>query len=301
MELQMNPKSPGAKFIQLVKESDPLIITGVINAYTALLAKQAKISAIYLSGAGVANADFGLPDLGMTSLTDVVTQVARITAVSDLPLLVDGDTGWGGELNVARTVQQLLRAGAAGVHFEDQAWPKRCGQRDGKQLIPQADMAAKITAAVAARAELELTTGGSPEFVIMARTDALGVESEASALARAQSYVVAGADMIFAEAVTELEQYQRFVAAVPGIPVLANITEFGKTPLFTAQELATVGIKMMLFPLSAWRAMNKAALEVFQTIQKQGSQQACIGQMQTRAELYDLIHYAEFERKISHE
>ncbi len=286
----MNHQSPGAKLKKLVKASDPLIIAGVINACAALLAQQSKLQAIYLSGAGVANADFGLPDLGVTSLADVITQITRITSAVDLPLLVDGDTGWGGNLNVANTVSQFIKAGAAGVHFEDQQWPKRCGHRDGKKLVTTEEMVAKIVSAVAAKTD--------PDFIIMARTDALAVEDLDDALLRVKKYVAAGADMIFAEAVTELSQYAAFVAAVPGTPVLANITEFGKTPLFTAKELNSVGVKLMLFPLSAFRAMNQAALEVFQTIQQQGTQKKSISKMQTREDLYTLLNYEELESKL---
>lgn len=281
-----------SSFKQLVAINNPLIITGVINACTALLAKQVGIKCLYLSGAGVANADFALPDLGITSLTDVLTQVTRITSAVDLPLLVDGDTGWGGTLNIEYAVQQLIKAGAAAVHFEDQQWPKRCGHLEGKKLVSKEEMVEKLTAAVAAKNQLD------PNFVIMARTDALAVEGMAATLERAQAYVAAGADMIFPEAVTKLAEYQQFVNALPNVPILANITEFGKTPLFTAEELQSVGVKLMLFPLSAFRAMNNAALEVFNAIQEQGSQRSCIDNMQTRQELYQLLDYDKFAAKL---
>lgn len=286
-----NLSDPGTRFRQLVQSNSPLIIAGVINACAALLAKQAQLHAIYLSGAGVANADFGLPDLGITALPDVVEQVVKITSAVDLPLLVDGDTGWGGALNIAHAVQQLIKAGAAGVHFEDQAWPKRCGHRDGKKLISSDEMASKIAAAVEARDRY------SAGFVIMARTDAIAVDGVDAAVARAQAYAASGADMIFAEAVATLPDYGKFVAALPNIPILANITEFGKTPLFTADELASVGVKMMLFPLSAFRAMNAAAFEVFNAIKSYGTQQQCLVKMQTREQLYALLDYETMEFK----
>lgn len=279
----------GEKFKQALKLEKPLQIVGVINAYNALLAKQAGFQAIYLSGAGIANAAYGLPDLGMTSLTEVVEEVRRITATVDLPLLVDGDTGWGSALNVGRTVKELIRAGAAGVHFEDQSWPKRCGHRPGKKLVSKTEMVDRIHAAVEAKTD--------SHFVIVARTDALAEEGIESALDRAKAYVHAGAEILFAEAVTELTQYQQFVEAV-SVPVLANITEFGKTPLFTITELKSVGVGCVLYPLSAFRAMSEAANRVYQTIRKEGSQKSRIGEMQTRTDLYQVLNYQDYESKL---
>jgi methylisocitrate lyase len=283
-------ESMGKRLRTLTVQESPLVIAGAINALCALLAKQAGFKAIYLSGAGVANADFGLPDLGLTSLDNVVDAARKITARVDLPLLVDGDTGWGNTLNVKQTVQQLIALGAAGVHFEDQTFPKRCGHRDHKILASSAVMQDRIKAAVDARTD--------PNFVIMARTDAASVDGIDAAIGRAQDYVSVGADMIFAEAVNSLADYKKFTAALGKTPVLANITEFGLTPLLTQQELAQAGIKIVLYPLSALRAMNFAALQVYQTILQQGSQQACIKQMQTRDELYSLLDYYTYEKEI---
>lgn len=283
----MSMSSPGKNFKSLVDTEHPLKVVGVINAMAAKLAAAAGCKAIYLSGAGVANADYALPDLGLTALPEVIEAAKRITDAVDLPLLVDGDTGFGGTLNIAHAVKQMQRANIAAVHFEDQQWPKRCGHRQGKKLISQEEMCDKIKAAVDAKTD--------PDFVIMARTDALAVEGMEAALARAKAYTQAGADMIFAEAVAELSQYEQFVSHLVHYPVLANITEFGQTPLFTTHELRRVGVKLALYPLSAFRAMNHAALSVYQEIETQGTQQALIDQMQTREALYALINYHHFE------
>ncbi len=282
--------SPGEHFRKLVNNEQPLIICGVINSYCCLLAKKANIKAIYLSGAGVANASFGLPDLGMTSLSEVTEEVRRITDTVDLPLLVDADTGWGGGLNVARTVSELSKAGAAGLHLEDQTWPKRCGHRPGKEVTSSAEMVDKIKAAVDARID--------SEFVIMARTDALAVGGLEAAIDRAKAYVEHGADMIFAEAITEIGQFKQFVDALPNVPILANITEYGKTPLFNAKQLAQVGVKIMLFPLTAFRAMSYAALDVYKTISETGTQKVLLDKLQTREELYEILEYDRYEEKV---
>lgn len=281
----------GKRLRKLVEQQKPLLIVGATHAISALLAKQAGHKALYLSGSGVAAADFGLPDLGLTSLDNVIDATRKITQVVDLPLLVDGDTGWGSSLNIAQSVQRLTAAGAAGVHFEDQTFPKRCGHRAGKQLVSIQAMTNRVKAAVAARLD--------PDFVIMARTDAVNIEGVDAAIARAQAYVHAGADMIFAEAVTTLADYAKFTQALGTTPVLANITEFGQTPLFSAEELDDVGIKMVLYPLSAFRAMNFAASQVYTEILQHGSQQNCISNMQTRDELYKLIDYYTYENKIN--
>jgi methylisocitrate lyase len=277
----------GQKFRLALEKEQPLQIVGAINAYTAIMAQQVGYRALYLSGAGVANASYGLPDLGITSLDNVLEDVRRITSVVDLPLLVDADTGWGHAFNIARTVKQMLQAGAAGIHLEDQVTAKRCGHRPGKALVETEEMVDRLKAAVDARTD--------NNFVIMARTDAAAVEGLSATIERAQRYVAVGADMIFAEALTTLEDYRTFTAAIK-VPVLANITEFGKTPLFTAQELASVGIKMVLYPLSAFRAMNEAALRTYQTIREQGTQKAIVPLMQTRDALYDFLHYTEYEK-----
>ncbi len=274
--------SAGNRFRSALSQEQPLQIVGVINAYCAKLAETAGFNAIYLSGAGVANSGFALPDVGVTNLTDVVREVSRITNACDLPLLVDSDTGWGNDYGVARTVRELTQAGAAGMHLEDQIENKRCGHLSHKELVNVDEMIARIEAAVSAKTD--------PDFVIMARTDAVAEEGLQQAIKRAVEYVQAGADMIFAEAVTDLAQYREFVAAV-NVPVLANITEFGKSPLFTAEELRDVGVAMALYPLSAFRAMNAAALAVFQTIRTAGTQQSFVKQMQTRAELYAILNY----------
>ncbi len=280
--------SAGQRLRQAVAEAHPLQVLGTINAYTAMMAEHSGAQAIYLSGAGVANASYGLPDLGMTSLADVLIDVRRITAASDLPLLVDADTGWGSAFNISRTVREMIAAGAAGMHIEDQVQTKRCGHRPGKEIVSQQEMVDRIKAAVDARTD---------DFVIMARTDALAVEGMEAAIERALACVDAGADMIFPEAMTTLDQYREFVDAVK-VPVLANITEFGATPLFSAEELNTVGVKLVLYPLSAFRAMNAAALNVYQTILQQGSQQSSVDSMQTREELYKFLDYHSYEQKL---
>lgn len=285
----MTITSAGKKFRQAIAANQPLQVVGTINAYTAMMAERVGHQALYLSGAGVANASFGLPDLGMTSLNDVCEDIRRITGATDLPLLVDADTGWGGAFNIARTVKEMTRAGAAGFHIEDQVAQKRCGHRPNKEIVSQAEMVDRVKAAVDARLD--------PEFFIMARTDALQQEGLAAAIERAQACVEAGADAIFAEAVHTLEQYQAFTDAL-SVPVLANITEFGATPLFNKDELAAVGVGLVLYPLSAFRAMNKAALNVYENILQQGDQKASIDAMQTRAELYDFLNYHSFEDKL---
>ena len=284
--------SAGARFRAAVEAERPLQVVGAINAVTAMLAERAGFRALYLSGAGVANASFGLPDLGITTLNDVCEDIRRITAASSLPLLVDADTGFGGgAFNVARTIREMTRAGAAGCHLEDQVSAKRCGHRPGKELVSCEEMCDRIKAAVDAR-----TDAG---FVIMARTDAYASEGETAAIERAHAYVAAGADMIFAEALTTLNEYGAFIAALgENVPVLANITEFGQTPLFTLSELRQAGVRLALYPLSAFRAMNKAAQVVYETLRTQGTQQHITDLMQTRAELYDLLDYHAYEDKL---
>ena len=281
--------SPGRLLRLAVNEEKPLQVAGTINAYSALLAERAGFRAIYLSGAGVANASFALPDLGMTTLGDVLEDVRRITAASGLPLLVDADTGWGHSLMIARTIREMERAGAAGMHLEDQPAAKRCGHRPGKMLVKSSEMVERIKAAVDARSDLE--------FVIMARTDALAVEGLDSAIERGRRYCEAGADMLFFEAATSLDQYRRFADAV-GVPVLANMTEFGITPLFTAKELADAGVSMVLYPLSAYRAMSAAAERVYRAIRTEGTQRGVLDAMQGRAELYEILGYNNSERKL---
>ncbi|MEO1203359.1 MAG: methylisocitrate lyase [Pseudomonadota bacterium] len=281
--------SAGARFRALLETEQPLQIVGTINAFTALLAEKAGHKAIYLSGAGVANASFGLPDLAMTTLADVCEDIRRITAATDLPLLVDADTGWGSAFMIARTIREMTRAGAAGCHLEDQVAVKRCGHRPGKALVDTTEMCDRLKAAVDGRED--------DGFVIMARTDAHAVEGQQAAIDRAVAYVEAGADMIFAEALTTKEEYQQLTDAVD-VPVLANLTEFGKTPLFTTTELAAVGISMTLYPLSAFRAMSKAALDVYETILADGTQTAVVDRMQTRMELYDVLGYQAYEDKL---
>ena len=285
----MTTLSPGAKFRQTLSENHPLQIVGAINAYCAMLAEDAGHKAIYLSGGGVANASYGLPDLGITSLNDVIADVERITNASDLPLLVDIDTGWGGAFNIARTIQAMEKAGAAAVHIEDQVAQKRCGHRPNKAIVPESEMTDRIKAAADAKRD--------DDFVIMARTDALAVEGMEAAIARAVACVEAGADAIFPEAMLELEQYQQVVAAV-NVPVLANITEFGQTPLFNREELGKAGVAMVLYPLSAFRAMSKAALEVYETIAINGDQTAVVPKMQTRDQLYGVLGYHSYEQKL---
>ena len=282
-------QSAGARFRAALEAERPLQVVGTVNAYSALLAERAGFRALYLSGAGVANASFGLPDLGMTSLNDVCEDIRRITGATELPLLVDADTGWGAAFNIARTVKEMSRAGAAALHLEDQVSAKRCGHRPGKALVPAAEMCDRIRAAVDGRTD--------PAFGIMARTDAHAVEGQPQAIERAQAYVEAGADMIFAEALTTLDEYRQFTAAV-SVPVLANITEFGKTPLFTTSELGETGVRLVLYPLSAFRAMSKAALGVYQELRREGTQRASLDAMQTRAELYDVLGYHDYEQKL---
>jgi methylisocitrate lyase len=284
--------SPSKKLHAALSTENPLQIVGVINAYAAIMAERAGFRALYLSGAGVANACYGLPDLGMTSLDNVLEEVRRITSVTSLPLLVDADTGWGHELNIEKTVKQLIKAGAAGCHIEDQAAQKRCGHREDKKLVDIPEMSARIKTAVLSKKELD------PDFIIIARTDAINSEGLDKAILRANAYIQAGADMIFAEAVASLEEYHEFVKQTK-VPLLANITEFGKTPLYTREELKSVGVKIILYPLSAFRAMNKAALNVYKTIRTEGSQKNMIDQMQTRAELYDFLNYEIQEKKLS--
>jgi|TARA_B110000285_G_scaffold212404_1_gene255910 methylisocitrate lyase len=281
--------SQGAKFRQALKDNNPLQIVGAINAYCAMLAQDANHKAIYLSGGGVANASYGLPDLGITSLNDVIADVERISNASEIPLLVDIDTGWGGAFNIARTIKAMEKAGAAAVHLEDQVAQKRCGHRPNKAIVSQAEMVDRVKAAVDARTD--------NDFVIMARTDALAVEGMDSAIERAIACVEAGADAIFPEAINELGQYKHFADAVK-VPILANITEFGQTPLFNCEELAGQGVGMVLYPLSAFRAMSKAALDVYQTIAINGDQKAVVDKMQTRMELYEVLGYHAYENKL---
>src|SRR5574344_1666177 len=276
--------SAGKKFREALKASSPLQIVGTINAYQALQATKVGHKAIYLSGGGIANASYGLPDLGMTMIEDVCIDIRRVTSICDTPLIVDADTGWGHAFNVARTVKEFIRSGAAGMHIEDQVAAKRCGHRPNKELVSTEEMCDRIRAAVDAKKELD------PDFYIIARTDAHASEGQAAAIARAKAYVEAGADAIFAEAVHTLKEYKEFTDAMT-VPVLANITEFGATPLFTTEELASVGIAMVLYPLSAFRAMNKAALNVYQELKDKGTQEGVISTMQTRMELYDMLNY----------
>jgi methylisocitrate lyase len=281
--------SAGARLWAALQAERPLQVVGTINAFSALLAERAGFRAIYLSGAGVANASFGLPDLGMTNLNDVCEDARRITSATQLPLLVDADTGWGAAFNIARTTRDLFRAGAAGMHIEDQVQTKRCGHRPGKALVASTEMVDRLKAAVDARPD--------EQFVIMARTDAHAVEGQGPALERAQRYVEAGADMIFAEALTSLDEYREFARAV-AVPVLANLTEFGKTPMFTTRELEETGVRLVLYPLSAFRASAKAALNVYRTLRERGTQKGVLDAMQTRTELYEVLGYNDYERKL---
>jgi len=281
--------SAGKRLRAALAEEKPLQVVGTINACTSLLAEQAGFRALYLSGAGVANASFGLPDLGMTTLGDVLEDVRRITSASCLPLLVDVDTGWGHAFMIGRTVREMIRAGAAGIHIEDQVAAKRCGHRPGKALVSTGEMEDRIKAAVDDR--------NDPNFVIMARTDALAVEGLEAALERACRYREAGADMLFPEALTELAHYRRFADAA-AIPVLANMTEFGVTPLFNVAELGAAGVGLVLYPLSAFRAMNAAALRVYRAIRNNGTQEDVVDTMQSRADLYALLGYHDYERKL---
>jgi methylisocitrate lyase len=281
--------SPGERFRAALEAERPLQVAGVINAYAALLAERAGFKALYLSGAGVANASFGLPDLGVTNLAEVCEDARRITSRTDLPLLVDADTGFGTALGIRRTVQEFERAGVAGLHLEDQIAAKRCGHRPGKELVAAAEMCDRVKAAVDARRDAAL--------VVMARTDAAANEGLAAAIDRANQYVAVGADVIFAEALTSLDDFRQFTAAVKA-PVLANITEFGKTPLLTTAELASAGVRLALYPLSAFRAMSRAAEEVYAAIRRDGTQRSVVDQMQTREELYEVLDYHRYEQII---
>ena len=286
----MTTPSPGARFRAAVAAESPLQVPGAICAYHAILAEKSGFKAIYLSGGGVAAGSLGVPDLGISTLDDVLTDVRRITDACSLPLLVDVDTGFGASaFNIARTVKSLIKCTAAAMHIEDQVGAKRCGHRPNKELVPSEEMVDRVKAAVDARTD--------PGFAIMARTDALAVEGLAAAIDRACAYVEAGADMIFPEAMTELAMYRRFVEAVE-VPVLANITEFGATPLFTVEELRSAGVAIALYPLSAFRAMNKAALDVYRTLRRDGTQKAVVNAMQTRDELYDYLGYHAYEAKL---
>jgi methylisocitrate lyase len=282
-------KSAGARLRAAVEVERPLQVVGTVNAYSALLAARSGFRAIYLSGAGVANASFGLPDLGMTSLNDVCEDVRRITAVTELPLLVDADTGWGGAFNIARTCSELIKSGAGGMHLEDQVAAKRCGHRPGKALVPAEEMVDRIKSAVDGRTD--------EDFVVMARTDAHAVEGQQAALDRAAAYVEAGADMIFAEALKTMDEYKQFTSAIR-VPVLANITEFGQTPMFTVAELGAAGVRLVLYPLSAFRAMSQAALAVYGALRKEGTQKNVLNLMQTRSELYDVLGYHQYEQTL---
>ena len=285
----MIPLTPGQRLRAALDVERPLQVAGASTAYHARLAQACGFRALYLSGGGVAAGSCGIPDLGITTLEDVRVDLARITAVTELPVLVDMDTGWGGAFNIARAIRTLEKTGAAAVHIEDQVQQKRCGHRPNKAIVPPAEMVDRIKAAVDARSD--------PAFGIMARTDALAVEGLQAAIDRACACVAAGADMIFPEAMTQLEQYRQFAAAVP-VPVLANITEFGSTPLFTTAELAGAGVRLALYPLSAFRAASAAALKVYQALRADGTQQAMLPLMQTRAELYDYLGYHAYEQKL---
>ncbi|MFA6062573.1 MAG: methylisocitrate lyase [Gallionella sp.] len=281
--------TPGQKLRRAVQDNHPLQVVGAVTAYCAILAEKSGHKALYLSGGGVAASSLGIPDLGITTLHDVCEDARRITAVSELPLLVDIDTGWGGSFNIARATREVAQSGAAGFHIEDQVMQKRCGHRPNKAIVSQAEMVDRVKAAVDARVDAS--------FVIMARTDALAVEGMSSAIERAQACVEAGADMIFPEAMITLEQYAQFTSAV-SVPVLANITEFGATPLYTTEQLGGVGIGLVLYPLSAFRAMSRAALNVYQHILADGTQQQVVEQMQPRMELYDYLGYHAYEQKL---
>jgi len=289
MERRPTTESAGERFRAAMREERPLQVAGTINAYAAKLAEAAGFRALYLSGGGLAANSLGLPDLGISTMDDVLIDVRRITDATSLPLLVDIDTGWGSAFSVARTIRSMIKAGAAAVHMEDQVGAKRCGHRPGKELVPPEEMVDRIKAAVDARTD--------EAFVIMARTDALASEGLDAAIARAQSYVAAGADMIFAEAVTELPMYTKFRGAV-GVPILANITEFGQTPLWTRDELAQVGVDIILYCCGAYRAMNAAALRVYEAIRSEGTQRSVIPLMQTREELYGYLGYHAYEQKL---
>lgn len=283
-------QSPGKRFREALQAESPLQITGTINAYVALMAKDLGLKSIYLSGAGVANSSYGLPDLGMTTLDNVIEDASRITAAVDLPLLVDIDTGWGSDLMISRSIKAMERAGVAAVHIEDQAFHKRCGHRDGKTIVSIDEMVMRIEAAVKAKSD--------PDFVIMARTDALANEGMEGAIKRCLAYKQAGADMLFPEAFTELEQYAALKKAV-NLPILANITEFGKTELFTRDQLKAAGVDMILYPLSANRAMNAAAKQVLKAIRNEGTQRSVVELMQTRDELYETLDYRAQEKLLN--
>ena len=281
--------SPGLRFRTAVSEEKPLQVVGAINAYAARLAERAGFRAIYVSGGGVAASSLGIPDLGISTMDDVLTDVRRITSITDLPLLVDIDTGWGSAFNMARTIKSMIAAGAAAVHIEDQVQAKRCGHRPGKSIVSKDEMVDRIKAAVDAKTD--------PDFVVMARTDALAVEGLDAAIDRASACVEAGADMIFPEAVTDLGMYRKISAAV-NAPVLANITEFGNTPLYTVDELGKSGVSIVLYPLSAFRAMSKAAISVYDAIRQDGTQKNVVEMMQTREELYGYLDYHAYEQKL---
>ena len=278
-----------ARMLQALEEERPLQMVGTINAYSALMAARVGFRAIYLSGAGVANASFGLPDLGMTTMSDILEDARRITGVTGCPLIVDIDTGWGSAFTIARAVKELARAGAAGIHIEDQIAAKRCGQRPGKHVVTAGEMTDRIKAAVDAKTD--------PDFLVIARTDAAAVEGTGAAVERACLYRDAGADMLFPEALSALEDYKKFAAAVQ-VPILANITEFGVTPLFALDELSSAGVRVVLYPLSAFRAMNAAALKVYRAIRERGTQKDVVESMQSREELYDFLRYYDYEKKL---
>ncbi len=281
--------TPGARFRQAIQEEKPLQVVGAINAYSARLAEATGYKALYISGGGVAACSCGIPDLGITTMEDVLIDLQRITGVTDLPVLVDIDTGWGGAFNIARTIKAMIKGGAAAVHIEDQVAQKRCGHRPNKAIVSQDEMVDRVKAAVDAKTD--------PDFVIMARTDALAVEGMQSAIDRACACAEAGADMIFPEAITELAQYKEFVEAVK-VPVLANITEFGSTPLFTTEELGSAGVSLALYPLSAFRAQARASLQVYESLRSEGTQKNVIDLMQPRMELYDYLGYHDYEQKL---
>jgi methylisocitrate lyase len=289
MTMSSNVRSAGARFRTALAEEKPLQVAGAINAYTARMAEATGFRALYVSGGGVAANSLGMPDLGISTMEDVLVDVRRITAASALPVLVDIDTGWGSAFNIARTIREMIKAGAAAVHMEDQVGAKRCGHRPGKELVSTDEMADRIKAAVDARTD--------EQFVLMARTDGLANEGLDAAIARAQAYVAAGADMIFAEAVTELAQYTRFRQAV-GVPILANITEFGQTPLWTREELGAAGVDIILYCCGAYRAMNAAALKVYEAIRREGTQKNVVPTMQSRADLYKFLDYHAYEQKL---
>ena len=288
-EKMTETKNPGKKFFELLEESEPLQIVGCINAYCAVMAEKVGHKSIYLSGAGVANASFGIPDLGITNLGDVVEDAKRITSITDVPLLVDIDTGWGGAFNISRTIKELSRAGVAAVHIEDQVGQKRCGHRPNKEMVSTQEMVDRIKACIDAREE--------KDFFIMARTDAFAKEGMSASIDRSHAYIEAGADGIFAEAMTDINHYKEFKNSLK-VPILANMTEFGKTPLSNIKELASVGVDMVLYPLSAFRAMSKAALNIYETLKIEGDQKKVLKAMQTRSELYEFLDYNSYEEKL---